>query len=113
MNDTTSAGSYHELMEAQFSDRLGFPPRFENESDRLELEHDWVLLLFARSEKLQAAAKCAVEIIQKKNDLEDYNYGTHHLLQIAQTLACGKCDDIPARGYLTFQTALLVLASKG
>lgn len=121
MNTETQERGYHAVIRHQFVDRQGFEPTLIGRGDdrrdvtaRLEAEHDWVLLLFARSPNLRHGAEKALSRLNGPHaylaDRGDTEAAIlHHRQQVARAL-CGLDYDANAVGYITMNDALHILA---
>jgi len=123
MNAALKASTYHDVMRHEFIDRQGCEPELRGVNvpegtnpiaGRLEAQHDWVLLIFARSQRLRdAAARRAAELEGSHAyyaDRGDQDAAITHLHYSVCRALAGLDYDVRAVGYLTFESAFAAIA---
>ena len=99
--------NYHKIMANEFEDRGGFFPMIPGKpQERLEREHDWCLLLFARSSSMQAGAEMAAKRIAAMPGTVEREVKR----RIALVL-CGQLKHDRHCGYITMEASMEVLAT--
>lgn len=117
-NEEAKIGSYHDVMRHQHLDRRGITPQikgFGGVADSLAAENDWVLLIFARSQRLRTMAARGANRLQ--NELqrncaylpEINDVRNHRACHILRAL-CGRDYDAKSVGYITIDSAFEALA---
>jgi hypothetical protein len=104
---------YHEIMKHEFKDRGGCDPiKGHTAKAKCEREHDWVLLLFARSNSLQKAASEIADLLETES--QKCSTPAESLIRLRwlqATLLSGSGNvDSHSLGYLTVAGALEMLA---
>lgn len=104
---TRDAGSYHDVLRAAFADRGGEAPAVS-----LEEQHDWMLLIFARSDRARRMAAAAADRLADRRPLSDPALELHRSQceQVLRTLATGTCALRSIRGYCTPDAVIGALA---
>lgn len=104
---TPSIGSYHDILRAAYADRGGETPAIP-----LDEQHDWMLLIFACSDRARRMAAAAAERLAARRPANDPIGELHRSTceQVLRTLASGTCDVPSIRGYCTPEAVIAALA---
>lgn len=106
---------YHEIMKHEFKDRGGLDPIDALDvlaKEKCEREHDWVLLLFARSTALQRAASTVADLLEPESrHCSTPQESLRRLRWLQAMILSGRGNVDPSSlGYLTMPRALEMLS---
>ncbi len=104
---TLPIGSYHDVLRTAYADRGGEAPAVS-----LEEQHDWMLLIFARSDRARRMAMAAADRLAARRPENDPTMELHRSTceQVLRTLATGTCPLPSIRGYCTPEAVIGALA---
>lgn len=110
----TKNDSYHQIMRNAIADRHGCSPALGGTpEEHCEREHDWVLLTVARSPRVQAGLRRALEILEPH--ARDTTGSGHSLHLLCRMMLGEEPHDRDTTGYATFAglANLLAIAAVG